>query len=72
MGELIANGTQESDIDTNSLLEALRKAGEEMSAADFREQAISYVMGCVGGDDPEARERVKHFLEKKYGSISEP
>ena len=67
----ILDNTGAADLDghTQALLEELRKAGEKMSPADRREQAINYALGCAAGDDPAARARLRRHLEETYGMM---
>lgn len=58
--------------DKEALLEDLRKAGENMSAADLKAQKMSYVIGCVAGDDRSAQEKVRQYLEETYSIAAEP
>ena len=71
MTESILGNSRSADLDSNTqaLLEELRKAGEKMSPADRREQAINYALGCAAGDDQAARARLRRHLEESYGMM---
>ena len=71
MNESILGNSRSADLDSNTqaLLDELRKAGEKMSPADRREQAINYALGCAAGDDHAARARLRRHLEESYGMM---
>ena len=58
--------------DKEALLEELREAGKNMSAAERKAQAMSYVIGCVAGDDKKAQQKVRQYLEEIYTVAAEP
>ncbi len=56
----------QSDDDRSALLAELLESGRNMSVADFKAQQMSYVIGCVAGDDKNAQEKVRQYLEKTH------
>ena len=55
---------------TDNLLEALRKAGQEMTEEQVREQKISFIMGTLGSDSKITREEVEAQLDRMAGRRS--
>ena len=55
----------------NEILEALKKAGENMTPAQKRQQEISFVMGMRDSDSTITREFVEAELDKLYGKPAE-
>ena len=65
-------GARLREDDKEALLEDLREAGKNLSADDLKAQRMSYVIGCVAGDDKKAREKVRQYLEESYSIATEP
>ena len=55
---------------TDDLLEALRKAGQEMTEEQVREQKISFIMGTLGSDSKITRAEVEAQLDRMAGKRS--
>lgn len=52
------------------VLEALRKAGEQMTQEQKRQQQISFIMGTLDSDSTIDRNYVEAAIEKMYGNLS--
>ena len=59
MTDLLARG--------NEILEKLKKAGENMTPAQRRQQEISFIMGMRDKNSTITREYVEAELDKLYG-----
>lgn len=57
---------------TASLLKALKRAGERMTAEEVRKQKISFIMGSLGENSTLTRERVEAELNKLAGLPRDP
>ena len=55
----------------NEILEALKKAGENMTPAQKRQQEISFVMGTLDSKSTVTREFVEKKLDKLFGTAPE-
>ena len=51
----------------NEILEKLKKAGENMTPVQKRQQEISFIMGMQGSNSTVTREYVEAELDKLYG-----
>ena len=55
----------------NEVLDALKKAGENMTPAQIRQQEISFVMGTLDSKSTVTREFVEEKLDKLFGTTTE-
>ena len=61
--------TELSRLDAQEFSEELRKvAKRDLSPEEFREQAISFIMGSKSNNDTRAREQIRENLIKQFGS----
>ena len=58
--------------DKEALFRELREAGKNMTPADRKAQQLSYVIGCVAGDDKNAQEKVRQYLEETHSPATGP
>ena len=55
----------------NGILEKLKKAGENMTPVQKRQQEISFIMGMRNSSSTITREYVEAELNKLYGNLVE-